>query len=1502
MASLFNTKISDTYVGLIKTLDTTAITSTLKELSDGNGNSTGLFINTSGDFKVTAILEWGSLKDTGTGITITNFVDSTATLASNKNDTTIPTSKAVSDYVDTQVGASDLDFSGDSGTGAVILASETFAVTGTTNQIETTASGTGLALSLPSTVHRDLQGNVTGNLTGDVTGNVTGNVTGDLTGDSAGTHTGAVVGDVTGNVTGDLTGNVTATSILADGVTATSQALADDSTKVATTAFVQDVVGTIPAGLVFQGTWNANTNTPTLASGTGTTGHFYIVSVAGTTDLDGVTDWAVGDWAVFVEQGATDQWEKVDNSSVLDGNGTGGKISKWAGSGNSVTLTDSIITESGSNIGIGVSNPTEKFEVDGAILWSGALGASQTSAGVLDRSGDNLRIRAYGATAGSGALQFRTGGGADAGDSLAVTIDSSQAIQFNSYGAGTLVSDASGNITSISGGGEGGPYLPLAGGTLTGNLLFGDNVQARFGASDDLQIYHDAGGDSYIKELGTGQFYIQAENFRFKSSDGASTLITANVGGAVSLYYDNSKKFETTSSGVDVTGAINAANANLTGALNINNTLPTIKLTDIDNSAYARIRASNGGLLFEADEDNTQTGTGIRFEIDGSEQMRIFNNNVGIGITSPTEKLSVDAGTANNVARFYSSDDTAQIIIKDDDTTMYFGVRNSTAFITPTGGTPQDGLVVDTNGQVGIGTASPSATLELNSDIANAAKLKIGRLVGLSNYLELGTSGGDSVINAIGVAGTNGSLVFNRSTTTTTTESMRIDSAGNVLVGKTSNLVSQDGVQAEQSGLFAATRDGNNVAYFNRRTSDGSVIELRKDNTAVGVIGTEKWGIGTSSPSATLNVVNNSGGWSTYINNDVGSGTQSGLLLDAGSNSSDFAMYVRNAAATSDLFAIKGNGSVGIGTDTPSSLLEIQTSSTSGSADFQIFSRGESPNYEVLKISRSAGDAEILSNQNLTLSADYDNNHTGANSNIKFKTDNTERMRIDSAGNLGIGTGAAVDANLHVVGTDIKLQGIGIAGDLTFAYNAGNNSTTVADVNYANINATVTSGSTGSESGKLSFQTRNAGTVADRMTIDSSGEVKINKSIHLGSDSGVVTPQDNHMLIESPSGGTTQLGMYVHNASFFSIKSDGTTANIGWGSSQSREINFQNTGTGDIKIGIGTASPARILHIESDTTAAIQLENTSEADSFIDFQNPSRTFRVGYDDSTDLFKIAVTNFNDNSLVVNSAGDVLIGTTTRANGYNATFTTLAIKSRVGDTASILELRGNRSQNAGNQNSMIQFFNETSTATEVGRISSIQGSATNSGEITFMTSNAGTIAERMRITSSGNVLVGKTTDDDNTNGVRLAQGGIISASRASNVALILNRTGSDGNIALIRNDGTQVGSISVSGSATAYNTSSDYRLKENVVEMTGALDRVAQLKPSRFNFIADTDKVVDGFLAHEVQSVVPEAITGTKDAVDEEGNPEYQGIDQSKLVPLLVGAIQELRAEIELLKAK
>ena len=133
----------------------------------------------------------------------------------------------------------------------------------------------------------------------------------------------------------------------------------------------------------------------------------------------------------------------------------------------------------------------------------------------------------------------------------------------------------------------------------------------------------------------------------------------------------------------------------------------------------------------------------------------------------------------------------------------------------------------------------------------------------------------------------------------------------------------------------------------------------------------------------------------------------------------------------------------------------------------------------------------------------------------------------------------------------------------------------------------------------------------------------------------------------------------------------------------------------------------------------------------------------------------------------------------------------------------------------------------------------------------------------------------------------------------IETVANTTNGRFHIAFVNANGT-VGNIQTSGSSTAYNTSSDHRLKENVVELTGATERLKQLNPSRFNFIADADTTVDGFIAHEVQAVVPEAITGTHNEVDDDGNPVYQGIDQSKLVPLLVATIQELEARITALE--
>jgi len=165
------------------------------------------------------------------------------------------------------------------------------------------------------------------------------------------------------------------------------------------------------------------------------------------------------------------------------------------------------------------------------------------------------------------------------------------------------------------------------------------------------------------------------------------------------------------------------------------------------------------------------------------------------------------------------------------------------------------------------------------------------------------------------------------------------------------------------------------------------------------------------------------------------------------------------------------------------------------------------------------------------------------------------------------------------------------------------------------------------------------------------------------------------------------------------------------------------------------------------------------------------------------------------------------------------------------------------------------------------------------------------ERMRIDTSGNVLFNCTSlPNASTAGAGFEANSSNAVLRSSS-----SSTGSS-NIGEFFNPNGQVGSINLNGSSTSYNTSSDYRLKENVVTMSNATDRLKQLKPKRFNFIANADTTVDGFLAHEVSSVVPEAVTGTHNEVDADGNPVYQGIDQSKLVPLLVKTIQELEARI------
>jgi hypothetical protein len=167
-----------------------------------------------------------------------------------------------------------------------------------------------------------------------------------------------------------------------------------------------------------------------------------------------------------------------------------------------------------------------------------------------------------------------------------------------------------------------------------------------------------------------------------------------------------------------------------------------------------------------------------------------------------------------------------------------------------------------------------------------------------------------------------------------------------------------------------------------------------------------------------------------------------------------------------------------------------------------------------------------------------------------------------------------------------------------------------------------------------------------------------------------------------------------------------------------------------------------------------------------------------------------------------------------------------------------------------------------------------------------------SERARITSGGDLLVGGTSGDPNP-GVFIYTSGAVSQG---------NSAGASGfEFLSFRRSGTQIGTVTQNGTtAVAYNTSSDYRLKHDIAPMTGALAKVALLKPCTYKWNAD-NSAGEGFIAHELAEVCPQAVTGEKDAVDADGNPKYQGIDTSFLVATLAAAIKELKAEFDAYKA-
>jgi hypothetical protein len=290
----------------------------------------------------------------------------------------------------------------------------------------------------------------------------------------------------------------------------------------------------------------------------------------------------------------------------------------------------------------------------------------------------------------------------------------------------------------------------------------------------------------------------------------------------------------------------------------------------------------------------------------------------------------------------------------------------------------------------------------------------------------------------------------------------------------------------------------------------------------------------------------------------------------------------------------------------------------------------------------------------------------------------------------------------------------------------------------------------------------------------------------------------------------------------------------------------------------------------------------------------------GADGNAGSLNFYTSNFHSLGLTINPSGNVGIGT----SSPNTTLEVVGgnnLPPSTGTQNYTLALRDPTSMVAGVGGSIILQGFKTSTSA-IGNFAYITGKKENgtagneSGFLSFGTfDSSGNPAERMRITSGGNVLIGKTNDTtpaETIVGLQITTGARILCT-VDNSYSAFSRLNADGDIITFhRGTTTKVGSISVTTSATGFNTSSDYRLKQDFKSING-LDLINKINVYNYEWKSDKTRM-DGVIAHELQEVLPYAVTGVKDG------KEMQGVDYSKLVPVLVKAIQELSAENNTLK--